>query len=153
MLDKASQRSYQAPITPNRRLPLPCGRSPNSKTPSNSSTRSRPFFLFFGVGSCLTRCQDLIGSSAALCENMGHTYSSMGNYDEARFGSPRWLETAQTVETRLRSISNVLSVVWTKKRSWARRRATEQDTACFLERTSQNSRKPRHSGFNLFSFM
>ena len=27
--------------------------------------------------------QDLIGSSAALCENMGHTYSSMGNYDEA----------------------------------------------------------------------
>ena len=26
--------------------------------------------------------QDLIGSSAALCENMGHTYSSMGNYDE-----------------------------------------------------------------------
>ncbi|CAK9012503.1 Inorganic diphosphatase [Durusdinium trenchii] len=27
--------------------------------------------------------EDLIGSSAALCENMGHTYSSMGNYDEA----------------------------------------------------------------------
>jgi len=27
--------------------------------------------------------EDLIGPSAALCENMGHTYSSMGNYDEA----------------------------------------------------------------------
>ncbi|CAJ1394709.1 unnamed protein product [Effrenium voratum] len=27
--------------------------------------------------------EDLIGCSAALCENMGHTYSSMGNYDEA----------------------------------------------------------------------
>ena len=28
--------------------------------------------------------EDLIGCSAALCENMGHTYSSMGNYDEAQ---------------------------------------------------------------------
>mmetsp|Transcript_57737 Transcript_57737/g.108195 ORF Transcript_57737/g.108195 Transcript_57737/m.108195 type:complete len:221 (+) Transcript_57737:55-717(+) len=27
--------------------------------------------------------EDLIGLSAALCENMGHTYSSMGNYDQA----------------------------------------------------------------------
>ncbi|CAE8722717.1 unnamed protein product, partial [Polarella glacialis] len=27
--------------------------------------------------------EDLIGSSAALCENMGHTYSSMGQYEEA----------------------------------------------------------------------
>lgn len=27
--------------------------------------------------------EDLIGSSGALCENMGHTYSSMGDYDEA----------------------------------------------------------------------
>lgn len=27
--------------------------------------------------------EDLIGSSAALCENMGHTYSSLGDYDEA----------------------------------------------------------------------
>jgi len=27
--------------------------------------------------------EDLVGSSAALCENMGHTYSSMGNFPEA----------------------------------------------------------------------
>ncbi|CAE7478145.1 unnamed protein product [Symbiodinium pilosum] len=27
--------------------------------------------------------EDLIGCSAALCENMGHTYSSMGNFDKA----------------------------------------------------------------------
>jgi len=27
--------------------------------------------------------EDLVGSSSALCENMGHTYSSMGDYDKA----------------------------------------------------------------------
>mmetsp|Transcript_28969 Transcript_28969/g.90282 ORF Transcript_28969/g.90282 Transcript_28969/m.90282 type:complete len:203 (+) Transcript_28969:202-810(+) len=27
--------------------------------------------------------EDLVGSSSALCENMGHTYSSLGDYDEA----------------------------------------------------------------------
>lgn len=41
--------------------------------------------------------QDLIGSSAALCENMGHTYSSMGNYDEAPSDSDRHSTTKESV--------------------------------------------------------
>ena len=54
---------------------------------------------------CLLR-QDLIGSSAALCENMGHTYSSMGNYDEAPNDADRYSTTEESVSLLTQCLSD-----------------------------------------------